>query len=45
MAVFKEDLNNVLLQFLDQETRLNYIDYYYLNILQETWDYIEYRKT
>ena len=44
MAKLNENINDVIIQFMDKETRYNYLDYYYEKLLEETVDYKEYRK-
>ena len=39
-----EDINDIIIQFMDKETRYHYLDYYYEKLLEETGDYKEYRK-
>ncbi len=51
MTTLSEDINAVILQFLDKEnasdreTWYNYLEHYDQALLEETGDYIEYRKT
>ena len=39
-----EDINAVIIQFMDKQTRFNYLECYYQRLLEETGDYKEYRQ-
>ena len=44
MAKLSEDINDVIIQFMDKQTRHSYLECYYQRLLEETGDYKEYRK-
>lgn len=45
MAKLSEDINDIITQFMDdKQDRYNYSKYYYEQMLEETGDYIKYRK-
>ena len=44
MAKLNEDINDIIIQFMDKQTRHNYLECYYQRLLEETGDYKEYRK-
>ena len=44
MAKLNEDINDIIIQFMDRQTRYMYSKYYYQTLLEETDDYEEYRK-